>query len=153
MFEETKTESYFRRLKSVLSRRQAILLALIILFLVSYPTTVVPKWRTKVIDEAGKPYAGMVVTQAWKNYSLELEGGENMETRRTDGDGYVTFPKRTFWAGLLSRGFRRGFTAAMTIAHGGGGIHADIAATGPQGYISVEYMPGKPPPPELMLPR
>jgi hypothetical protein len=153
MFEETKTESYFRRLKSVLSRRRALLLALIILFLVPYPTTVVPEWRVRVVDEAGRPYAGMGVSQGWQHYSLELEGGGNYETRRTDGDGYVTFPKRTLWAGLLSRGFRRASTAAMSIAHGGGGIHADIAATGPQGYKSVEYTPGKPPPPELVLPR
>jgi hypothetical protein len=152
MFKEIKAEGYFHRLKPVLSRRQALLSALIILFLVPYPTTVVPEWRVRVVDEVGRPYAEMEVSQGWKNYSLELEDGENMETGRTDGDGYVTFPKRTFWAGLLSRGFRRAFTTAMSIAHGGGGIHADIATTGPQGYKSVEYMPDKPPPPELVLP-
>jgi hypothetical protein len=153
MFEEIKVEGYFRRLKSVLSRRQALFLGLVILFLIPYPTTVAPEWRARVVDGAGRPYAGMEVTQGWKHYSLELDGGVNYETRRTDGDGYVTFPKRTFWAGLLSRGFRRALTAAMAIAHGGGGIHADIAATGPQGYRSVEYRPGEPPPTELVLPR
>ena len=153
MFEEIKAQSYFRRLKSVLSRRQALLLAIVILLLVPFPSTVVPEWRVRVVDESGRPYAGMRVSEGWKHYSLELEAGGNYETCQTDGGGYVTFPRRTFWAGLMSRVLRTAFTKAMTIMHGSVGIHADIAATGPQGYKSVEYTPGEPPPPELVLPR
>lgn len=121
----------------------------------AYPveSTVVPAWKIRVVDEAGRPYAGMSVSQAWKHYSLELEGGENMESRWTDGDGYVEFPERTLRMSLLSRAFRLAFTKVKTLFHGSTGISADVAATGPQGYKSVEYVPSKSPPEQLVLPR
>jgi hypothetical protein len=128
--------------------------AVLLLIGITYPfeSKVVPAWRIQVIDEAGKPYAGMEVSQAWKHYSLELEGGENMETRWTDASGYVEFPERTLRLSLLSRAFRMAFTRAAKLLHGSTGISADIAATGPQGYKSVEYVPGKPLPEQLVLP-
>lgn len=138
------------------SRRVVVVLiiaALVVLGLV-YPfkSTVVPAWRIRVVDEAGRPYAGMEVSQAWKHYSLELEGGENMETRSTDASGYVEFPERTLRLSLLSRTLRTTFTRAAKLLHGSTGIHARVVATGPQDIKSVEYVPGKPPPEQLVLP-
>lgn len=131
-----------------------LIIAVLVLVGVVYPfeSTVVPAWSIRVIDEAGRPYAGMEVSQAWKHDSLELEGGENMETRSTDASGYVEFPDRTLRLSLVSRFFRMAFTRAAKLLHGSTGIHARVAATGPQGYKSVEYVPGKPPPEQLVLP-
>lgn len=143
-------------MSSKLSRRLFIILIIAVLVVVglAYPfnSTVVPAWRIRVVDEAGSPYAGMEVSQAWKHYSLELEGGENMETRSTDASGYVEFPERTLKLSLLSRTLRMAFTRAAKLLHGSTGISADVSATGPQGSRSVEYVPGKPPPEQLVLP-
>lgn len=119
---------------------------------VPFESTVVPVWKIRVVDEAGKPYAGMGVSEGWKHYSLELEDGGHYETRWTDDAGYVEFPKRTLKLSLLSRIFRTTLTHALKLLHGSTGISADIAATGPQGHKSVEYVPGKPPPEQLVLP-
>jgi hypothetical protein len=40
----------------------------------------------------------------------------------------------------------------MKLAHGGFGVHAYVHASGPQGYAEVNYVPGKPPPEQLVLP-
>lgn len=120
--------------------------------IIPFQSTVVPAWKIRVIDETGRPYAGMSVSQAWKHYSLELEGGENMETRQTDEAGYVEFPQRTLKLSLLSRALRSVYTHVLTLSHGSAGISADVAATGPQGYKSIKYVAGKPPPDQLVLP-
>lgn len=126
------------------ARRVSIILIIAVLVVVglAYPfdSTVVPAWRIRVVDEAGRPYAGMEVSQAWKHYSLELEGGSNMETRSTDVSGYVEFPERTLKLSLLSRSLRMAFTRAAKLLHGSTGISADVSATGPQGSKSVEYV-------------
>jgi hypothetical protein len=117
-----------------------------------FESTVVPAWKIRVVDETGKPYTGMAVSQAWKHYSLELDDSENMESRWTDGSGYVEFPARTIKLSLLSRAFRIALTKVKTLFHGSTGISADVAATGPQGYKAVKYTQGKPPPEQLVLP-
>jgi hypothetical protein len=116
-----------------------------------FESSVVPSWKIRVVDESGKPYARMKVSQAWKHYSLELEDGENMESLWTDDAGYVEFPERTLKLSLLSRTLLTSLTYALTLLHSSTGISADVAATGPQGYKSVEYVPGKPPPKQLVL--
>jgi hypothetical protein len=41
----------------------------------------------------------------------------------------------------------------MILAHGSTGISATVFTSGPQGYKSVEYVPGKPLPEQMVLPR
>jgi hypothetical protein len=140
-------------------RSRLIFVAVAIVFLavigsaIPRESAVVPAWKIRVVDEAGKPYVGLQVRQAWKHYSLELEGGRNMEDRWTDASGYVEFPARTLRLSLLSRAYRLVFTSGLKLLHGSTGIQADVAATGPQGYESVRYVPGKLPPERLVLPR
>lgn len=131
-----------------------VLVAVLLVVGIVYPfnSTVVPAWRIRVVDEAAKPNAGMEVSQAWKHYSLELEDGENMETRSTDAGGYVEFPERTLRLSVLSRTFRIAFTRAAKLLHGSTGIRARVTATGPQDIESVEYVPGTAPPEQLVLP-
>jgi len=71
-------------------RRQLFLLLAAIAMggFIPFETTVVPKWKVRVIDETGGPYASTRVRQSWKHYTLETEAGENSETRWTDAEGY-----------------------------------------------------------------
>lgn len=120
-----------------------------------YPirTTDVPNWKLRVVNQDGIPYTGKEVTQAWKNYTLETEPGQNFDVRVSDENGNVEFPERRIDASLWKRLWLTVFNAAMTLAHGGFGVHAYVHANGPQGYASVEYVPGHAPPSELVLPR
>jgi hypothetical protein len=129
------------------------IIAAVVVAGLAYPfkSTVVPTWKIQVVDQQGRPYTNLRVRQAWKHYSLELEVGENIDDRWTDRDGYVEFPERTIKLSLLSRTFRMILTSVRTLFHGSTGISADIAATGPLGYKSVEYIPSKPPE-KLVLP-
>jgi hypothetical protein len=135
-------------------RHYAWLALTLVAVILGYPfeSTVVPAWRLRAVDERGDPYVGKQVRQAWKHYSLELDAGENMEDQFTDGNGYVTFPERSIRTPLLWRAVLTTVRAALTVAHGGYGIHADVAATGPRGYKSVTYDPNKPPPDLIVLP-
>lgn len=119
-----------------------------------YPvrTTDVPLWKLRVVNEEGIPYTGKEVTQAWKNYTVETEPGQNFDVRVSDENGYVEFPERKTSANVWKRLMLTIYSGAMTLAHGGFGVHAYVHANGPQGYASVEYVQGQPPPPKLVLP-
>ncbi len=118
-----------------------------------FETTVVPTWRLRVVDEEGVPYARKRVRQSWKHYSLELEDGENMADGLTNEDGFVEFPERTVRLTTAGRISRTALTHILKVFHGSTGIHADVAAIGPQGYRSLEYVLDGPPPAQLVLPR
>jgi len=140
----------------IVSHAQRYKVALVLLLLIAtYPleTTVVPAWRIRVVDEQARPYARLKVMQAWKHYTLELGDSENMEDRWTDNSGYVEFPARTIKVTIIGRALRIFTTFVSVVLHGSVGIHADLAAVGPNGYKSVEYVPGKSPPGQLVLPR
>src|ERR1041385_1453274 len=117
-----------------------------------YNTIVVPAWKLRIVDEKGKPYANMPATQAWKDYSLEIEPGQNLDIRPTNPDGYVEFPKREIRANVLKRIFLMCLSAVMSLAHGSVGVKAYIHASGPHGYSEVSYEHGKPVPTQLVLP-
>lgn len=134
--------------------RTAILILVLVLLggLYPYESTVVPAWKLRIVDEQERPYADVAATQAWKDYTLETEAGQNLDTRLTNKDGYVEFPERRIRASIVRRVFLTIFSAALTLAHGGFGIHAYVHASGPQGYRAVDYVPGKPPAGQLVLP-
>jgi hypothetical protein len=72
--------------------------------LVPYTSTEIPEWPVQVIDSRGQPAAKMEVHQ------VVLFSGrrENwFETKRTDTQGCVTFPKRTIRASFLDRAVTR----------------------------------------------
>lgn len=94
----------------------------------------------------------MPATQAWKDYSLEIKVGQNLDIRSTNTDGYVEFPKREIRASVLERVALTLWSALMTLAHGSVGVKAYVHASGPQGYGEVNYERGKPVPTQLVLP-
>jgi hypothetical protein len=130
MFERAAAENYFQRLGGALGlvlRSRLIFFGCVMVLLIPFPTTVVPEWRLRLVDEQGKPRAGVQVTQVWKHYSLEWGGCcDNEEERWTDGNGFVVFPRRTIWAGLLRRIVFPIWARVLTLAHGGSGIHAYV---------------------------
>jgi hypothetical protein len=134
MFDRPPTANYFKRLASAfvsLSRRQKVILICVIVMLMPFPTTVVSEWRLRAVDEQGKPLAGLQVKQIWKHYSLEWNGCcDNEEDRRTDDNGFVVFPRRTIWAGLLRRIVFPIWAQALTLMHGSTGIHAYVMTVG-----------------------
>ena len=136
-----------------MSRRYMLIAAfLVALFVIPFPTGVVPEWKIRVSDKSGKPMTGERVRETWQHYSLESTGHE--EERLTDENGYVTFPARTIWSPLLWRIVSTGMAAASTLLHGGMGIHAWVMVIGygTSGGTRT-YEPGQPLPSEIVLAR
>src|SRR5947209_16359770 len=78
----------------------------IVILTVPVQTTVVPEWRLRVVTKDGRPCAGVTVSESWEDYTLELESGKGIEDKKTDQDGYVTFPQRVVRATLFTRSLR-----------------------------------------------
>lgn len=125
--------------------------AVVVIGIYPYESTVVPAWRFKVIDESGQPYVEEPVTQSWKHDTYDLEPGGHYETRHTDRDGYVFFPERTIRISLLKRVFLTMYGAVMAVlAHGSLGIESSVMITGE--WIKY-YKPGEPLPEQIIIPR
>jgi hypothetical protein len=136
--------------------RKTLILGICVAIALLYPfkTTVVPRWRIRVVDKEGKPCVGQFVRQSWKHDSLELSAGDNIENSWTDDEGYVDFPERTIRAGLLQRILFPAWAALMTLAHGSTGISADVMVWGADNYpIEAVYVPGQPLPEVIVLTR
>jgi hypothetical protein len=58
----------------------------------SHPVAAMPEWRILVVDENGKPLAGVVVHQEW--IDLESDGLTWADSKSTDADGWVVLPSR-----------------------------------------------------------
>jgi len=78
-----------------------VFLLLLILLFFPFKTTIVPRWRLHVVDDAGALVRDINVTEHWQYYLLESEGHEEM--LKTDGSGMVDFPERTIRASVASR--------------------------------------------------
>lgn len=57
-----------------------------------HPTAAIPEWRIQVVDESGKPLAGIVVHQEWIN--LDPDGKTNADAKETDSAGWAILPPR-----------------------------------------------------------
>lgn len=138
-----------------MSRRLISIVALIVALLIPFPTTVVPEWKLRAIDENGQPVSGIRARQSWKHYSLEWEGCcPDMEDRWTDENGHVVFPRRLIWAGLLQRAVFPVLAAVSTLAHGSTGIHAYVMISGDkEGTKDLDYKLDKPLPQEVIIRR
>jgi hypothetical protein len=102
----------------------AFLGAVALLLLYPFKTTVVPDWKVRIVDEAGNPMRSFRVREVWQHYTIETYSHE--EDLITDGDGYVTFPKRTVRGSLL---VRIGWPMVNVI-----NVHASF---GPHAYVSI----------------
>ena len=155
MFEREKADSYPKRVGDALTalpRRYTVSLILALILLVPFPTTVVPEWRLRVIDQNGQPFVGEEVREYWQHYSLESDG--HREERRTDENGYVVFPERRIWSPLLWRIVSTSLAAVLTLAHGSMGVSAWVMVVGYSTNGGTrDYKPGVPLPGEIVLQR
>jgi hypothetical protein len=141
------------RKKLLMSRRYVLIACVLLaLFLIPFPTGVVPEWKLRVLDRDGNPISGERVRETWQHYSLEGDGHE--DERLTDQNGYVVFPARKIWSPLLWRIVSTGSAAVSTLFHGGMGVHAWVMVIG---YSTTggtrSYEPGQPLPSEIVLTR
>jgi hypothetical protein len=92
-----------RRLKIALLVLGAVLLAAVALFY-PYEAEGVPQWKVRVVDQKGNPVNGAQVQQEWLDPFYE--GQTLMESRKTDADGWVLFPRRPIHKQLANGSLR-----------------------------------------------
>lgn len=93
-------DNYNKRLPSWMSRRWLIGIAIALILLVPYKTTIVPEWKIRAVDKQGKPIPHAGFRQSWYNYSYDISGGDFING---DEKGYVVLPERSFYAPLIYR--------------------------------------------------
>jgi hypothetical protein len=97
--------TWFGNITALLGRWRAalagVLLLLLALLLFPFSMTSAPRWRLRVIDDAGVAVRGIRVTEHWQHYLVEAEGHE--EVRQTDENGSVDFPERLVRASIVRR--------------------------------------------------
>ncbi|HKZ81148.1 MAG TPA: hypothetical protein VJ124_22950 [Pyrinomonadaceae bacterium] len=111
-----------------------------LLLVYPFESTVVPEWNVRIIDESGNPVRNLSITQGWADYSLQSKRAE--ETRRTDSQGHVYFPRRVVRAPMVVR--LAGPALSSLNPHGQSGPRAFLNVVGP--YLTsadTEYLPGK----------
>ena len=77
---------------------------IVVVLLLPYKAGSVPEWKLRIVDQAGKPVVGVQVEQEWLD-PIE-EGQVKLDSRNTDADGWVLFPKRHIH-NQLANGFMR----------------------------------------------
>jgi hypothetical protein len=75
------------------------LIAVVLFF--PYNAGSVPEWKLRVVETSGKPIAGAQVKQQWLDPINERR--IILDSRITDADGWVLFPKRSFHDRLILR--------------------------------------------------
>ena len=126
----------------------ATLGAMALLLLYPFKTTVVPDWKIRIVDEAGNPMRSFRVREVWQHYTIETYSHE--EDLITDGDGYVTFPKRTVRGSLL---VRIGWPMVNVLnVHVSLGPHAYVTILEDQTFPEL-FSPGQPLPTQLVVKR
>jgi hypothetical protein len=115
---------------------------LIVLLFYPFELTVVAEWRLRIVDQTGQRLRGNRVRESWSHYTLETQGHE--EERLSDGDGYVTFPRRTLRTSLITWAAK--FLARLVNVHSSYGPSASVYYLGDYPLISEEpwYQPGRP---------
>ena len=130
-----------------------LLAVALVLMLVPWSTTIVPPVRVQVLDETGKPAAGVRVEQEWQFFASNSD--LERATSTSDDAGYVTLPKRTVRISLASRGVGFARTLLPTICGYEYGPFGSITAYGsdPRAYDVVVYDVRHPNPRSLKLTR
>lgn len=99
---------------------------LLVVLFVPYTTTEVPEWPVQVIYSDGQPVVGSTVIQHW-----HIHRASNSDIRKTDENGRVVFPARTYSQGLLLRGllYCLDILNYVLMMHGGSiGTNASISS-------------------------
>lgn len=114
--------------KSILGRlspRLLIVIAISLILLFPYKTTIVPEWKIRAVNKQGESIPHARFRQGWDNYSYGITGMEFLEG---DNNGYVILPERAFYAPLIYRIPRSTLAYLMLLAHGSVGNDASLNA-------------------------
>lgn len=98
----------------------------IIVLMVPIEKTVSPEAHIQVFGETGLPAAGVRVEQEWADYSISNQ--MHFASVKTDGEGFVRFPRRTSRAPLLWRVLSLLFRPLMAAFHLSYGVDSTIFA-------------------------
>lgn len=136
-----------------MSRRHIVICVVAIVMIIPFPTIIAPIWKVRVINIEGSVCPNKEVWQGWAHYSVQLFGiGGDTETRLTDNEGYVEFPKRTIWSPLSWRILAGTIAHVLTIAHGSEGPHASLHTDRLKDVAWISYEPEEPIP-DIMVVR
>lgn len=115
-----------------------VLLGILLLSFVPFPTTIVPEWHVRFVDEAGAPVPGVSARISCYHYSYSNKNRcPDDEGRTSNANGEVVFPGQSIWLGLLPRIFLTAVGYALLLAHGSVGIDAYLVVSTPQGYEGI----------------
>jgi len=101
------------------------LVAVLGLYPVSY--SVCPTWNVTVLDESGKPVAGMIVRRSCNDYSAGIHSEED---RETDQHGRASFDARRVRVPRLIRWAGNAFNVVTQGVHASFGRHSYVFAFG-----------------------
>lgn len=125
MFDKVKKNNLVEYLISLASQRRILIFVFILVLLIPFPTTIVPEWKIRAVDENGNPAISATFRQNWDHYSYDVHG---VEFRKSDENGFVIFPKRTFTVPLIYRIVRSASAYLLLFMHGSVGRDSTINA-------------------------
>jgi hypothetical protein len=95
-------------------------------------TIVAPRWDVWVVDETGKPVAGINITEVHEDFSCESV--DHSETMFTDEHGHAQFHARySKWHPIMCTYHTTG--EFLSFGHHSRGRHATVTAGDPQGIL------------------
>jgi hypothetical protein len=109
----------------------------LIAFTFPFNATVAPDWTVQVVDEDGKPAAGVLVQRGAVEWTL---GGQSMDSACTSVDGTVHFDRRTMRVPVGERLYLTGRDVLREWPHGSHGPWVKVWAEG-LGYGDIDQHP------------
>ncbi len=123
-----------------MSDRSLIIIAVVVILFIPFPTLIVPSWQLRLTDVNGNICPNKEVTESWAHYSIYIGGGNHQtEVRRTNDEGSVEFPARKVWAPLIWRVIGTVVAHVLIIAHGSAGPTAKVWSTGLKDTVWIDY--------------
>lgn len=104
-----------------------LLILLVILSFIPFPTVLSPEWKIRVVNEKNQPFVNVELKLTCNDYDTRTELCS--ERQKTDENGYVVFPKKLFWESLMFRTISRV-----------GGFLLDIISAGHYSYGKKVYV-------------
>ena len=93
---------------------------------------VAPEWKITLTDQLGTAMTGVTLQRASQDYSLEHS--PQVETKSTDADGTVVFPRRVRYAGVAQSFFGCAKQVHRFAYHASCGTHTWVQVRYPAGY-------------------
>jgi hypothetical protein len=110
---------------------------------------VVPAWKVQVVNQDDKPMPGVLVRQVWQDYDVEEEGHE--QDKRSDENGYVSFPERVIHTTPEARAMGRAKNTRKLGVHASFGPSAFVMAFNDELEGWVDYEVSKPLPTRIVM--